>query len=203
MITVEILQQLENIVPKYLFSKIEVKQNIYISLNKEFEYELGKKEFFIVDDVEEGLILLTKDPSKNRGHQVNHKYIKSENILNSIYQFLDCKLVELYFELKMYDVWGNEEDGYQVNDISSNSVFKEEVLVHVPTTTLILSQKDIRHILDFNSNIELEWSDFGFANSDGIFYSWGYFINDENGKPIGEISLKYSDENIKILDSIK
>lgn len=198
------LEELENIIPKSLFSKIEVdRRTIYLQLNSEFEHELGKKEFFIYDDPEEGLSLSKKDSMKQAGWQVESKYIKSESLLDSIYKFLDCKLIELSFQLKTYDVWGNEEDGYEVNDIVSNSIFKKEVLIYVPTITLILSKKDIIQMLYLNSDVELEWSDFGFTNSNGEFYSWGYFINDENGKPLGEVCLEYSNENIKLLDTIR
>lgn len=197
----EILQELENVIPKSLFSKIEAdNKQVMLTLNKEFECDSCNEQIIVTYHL------------ANLDHDYNYIDIERnkstysgdlEDLDVGIYTLLNCQKIELSFELKIYDVWGNEEDGWEVNDIVSNSIFKKEVLIHVPTMTLILSQKDVRQMLDAKEDIELEWSDFGFTNSNDVFYTWGYFINDSNGKPIGEISLEYSDENIKILDSIQ
>lgn len=195
------LEELENIIPKSLFSKIEAdNKQITLTLNKEFEHELGNEQIIITYHLA---------TTHYDGNYVKIRYGKTdyradlENLDTGIYSVLECQKIDLLFQLKTYDVWGNEEDGYQVNDIVSNSIFKEEVLIHVPTMTLILSKKDVIRMLDLNSDVELEWSDYGFTNSNDEFYTWGHFINDSKGKPLGEVCLEYSDENIKLLDSIR
>jgi hypothetical protein len=63
------------------------------------------------------------------------------------------------YTLYHYDLWGNEEDGYEVNDIQVDA-----------------TDEDILYMLNLKSDHEVEWN--GLET---------YYITDANGSPVCEL----------------
>lgn len=76
------------------------------------------------------------------------------------------------YELIQYEVWGNEEDGFEVNNLFK--IGEYEVLPHY-------NYQQILSLINAKSNVTIDEN-----LSCGMNY---YFIDCDNGKPLGELRL--------------
>src|SRR5574338_197515 len=86
-------------------------------------------------------------------------------IPNIIYQILEIQSKNIYFELSSYDVYGNDEDGYEVNDVYNKQIFSEEVFIF--RNEIILSDKEVIDLIAWGKDIVVEWNDCYIKSSDG------------------------------------
>ena len=104
-------------------------------------------------------------------------------------------------EIWAYDVWGNEEDGYEVNDRTCIER-KAEILANLTICNVPVcpgAKDDFREFPDessFTADVALCWEldqteEFnwfsGEDNGDGD--GTHYYYDDDNGKPMGEIII--------------
>jgi len=93
------------------------------------------------------------------------------------------------WEVRTYDVWGNAEDGYDVNDVYGKGEIELDAEIiseivreidGIPTTVYGygLSDDDIREALDINEGVEIE------VDGDDLHY---YVRIAEDGYPAGEL----------------
>lgn len=191
----KILTIITDIKPKSLFSKISSdKTKIVLTTSKEIP---NLKIDQILIEINGSVKLFTKEINES------FKFTKKsslENLINDIYEILKCRLLPLIIKINYYDVWGNEKDGWDVNDIVGSSQWTEELLIS-EFDDILLSDKEIKELItkDFNLDINIEWSDYTILLKNGDYFSFGYYFNDRNGKPIGEIFISDDQKNIELL----
>lgn len=193
----QILELLEKINPPHLFSKIEAsKDEISLTINKDYwdlrDHKIIRMHFH------------PNSISVHKDDQFKGIATSPEDCLKLIYRSLNCKLVELEFDEVLYDVWGNEEDGFQVNDQSKWGI-TEEVCIHIPSMSILCNKKDIGKIFKIEDRtLDIEWSDYGIPLNDTKYFEFGYYFSQSsNGKPIGEIRIAYDKKNIDLLNSLR
>lgn len=189
----KILAIITEIKPKSLFSKISSdNSNIILTTSKEIpNLKIDK----LLIEYNDKIRVSVKELNADR-----FKFIKEseiENLEKDIYSALKCRLLALKMQINYYDVWGNENDGWDINDVSGSTKWTEELLIS-EFDDVLLSDKEIKELVEIH-NIEIEWSDYSFNLKNGDYFSFGYYLNHSNGKPIGEIFITNDQENINLL----
>lgn len=192
----EILNIITEIKPKSLFSKISSgKSNIILTTSKEIP---NLKIDQILIEINGSIKLYTKEINSSFNFIKNSSL---ENLINDIYKILKCRLLSLKLKINYYDVWGNETDGWDVNDIAGSSQWMEELLIS-EFDDVLLSDKEIKELIkkDFNlDDVKIEWSDHTILLKNKDYFSFGYYFNNKNGKPIGEMFISDDQNNIELL----
>lgn len=195
----QVLELLEKINPPHLFSKIEAnKDEIILTINKDY-WDLRDHKIIRLQFHSEHVDIF-------RDEFLFGMATSSEEAIQLIYRALNCKLVELEFDEVLYDVWGNEEDGFQVNDQSKWGI-TEEVCIHIPSMSILCNEKDIGKIFKLkNQDLDTEWSDYSIPLDEetNLYFDFGYYFSQSsNGKPIGEIRIAYDKKNVDLLNSLR
>src|SRR5574338_446329 len=156
-----ILKCVTEIKPKSLIKKINSSKNQINLFFNEF-YDFPFKKLNITWSWLEDEIFIF-------GEETGEKVFKDtgsiKEIPNIIYQILKIQSKDIYFELSSYSVNGNNEDGYEVNDIYNKQIFSEEVFIF--RNEIILSDKEVIDLIAWGKDIVVEWNDCYIKSSDG------------------------------------
>lgn len=195
----KILEIISEIKPKSLFSKITSDaSNIILTTSKEIPNLKVDK---ILVEVNGIIRLSTKEINNERFKFI--KETKIESIVSDIYEILKCRLLALKMQINYYDVWGNEKDGWDINDVIENTKWTEELLIS-EFDDVLLSDKEIKELISeifgyTSLKFEIEWNDYTFNLKNGDYFSFGYDFNELNGKPLGTLFITDDMENIQLL----
>jgi hypothetical protein len=195
----KILEIVSEIKPKSIFQEIYSNYNSVILTTSKDLPNLKIDKILIEISQENYIKIYSKQLLDERF--TFQKISSFDSIEKDVLSIMKCKRVPVNLQINYYDVWGNENDGWDVNDISSYHKFTEELLISEFDDVLLSDKEIIQNLLNTDDDsIKIEWSDYTIPLNKGDYFAFGYYFNDKKtGRPIGEIFIINDEENIQNL----